>query len=121
MADVKAKKVRRTRRHHSITRKILGSPTRPRLVVFRSLKGVYAQVVDDTVGRTLVAAGTDSEELKDLPKGTKTDAAGAVGALVAQKALAAGIKKVSFDRAGYKYHGRVKALAEAARKAGLEF
>ncbi|MCD6404911.1 MAG: 50S ribosomal protein L18 [Planctomycetes bacterium] len=121
MADVKAKRARRTRRHHSITRKISGSTERPRLVVFRSLKGIYAQVVDDSVGRTLVSAGTNSKELKDLPKGTKTAAAGAVGALLAQKALAAGIKKISFDRAGYKFHGRVKALADAARKAGLEF
>lgn len=121
MIGVKAKRARRTRRHHRVRRKVFGTPERPRLVVFRSLKKVYAQVIDDTAGRTLAAAGSDSRELREAPKGTKTEAAGAVGRLVAEKALAAGIKKVSFDRAGFKFHGRVKALAEAARQAGLEF
>jgi len=119
--DTRTKTAARTKRHHRIRRRIQGTPQRPRLVVHRSLKNIYAQIIDDVAGRTLVAAGTDSAELKDLKDMTKTDAARAVGELVAGKALEAGIREVAFDRAGYKFHGRVKAVAEAARKAGLEF
>lgn len=121
MADIRAKQARRRRRHRSIRGRVQGTPERPRLVVFRSLQNTYAQLIDDMAGRTLAAAGTDSPELKDAAKGTRTDAAKAVGDLIAKRALSAGIKKVSFDRAGYKFHGRVKALADAAREAGLEF
>jgi len=121
MVDSRAKKLQRTRRHHRIRRKIDGTPERLRLVVFRSLRKIYVQLVDDTAAKTILAAGSDSKELKDAPKATKTDAAKAVGKLIAQKALAAGIREVAFDRAGYKFHGRVKALAQAAREAGLKF
>ncbi len=121
MVDTRTKAGRRRRRHNRIRRHIEGTSERPRLVVFRSLKNIYAQLIDDVGGRTLVAAGSDSGELRDMEKLSKTDTAKAVGKLIAERALAAGIKKVSFDRAGYKFHGRVKALAEAAREAGLEF
>ena len=121
MVDTKTQRLQRIKRHYRIRRRLSGTPERPRLVVFRSLKNIYVQLVDDTVARTLLAAGTDSKELASLPKCTKTDRAKAVGKLVAEKAIAAGIKTVAFDRGGYKFHGRVKALAEAARKAGLKF
>lgn len=93
---------------------------RPRLSVFRSHKHMYAQIIDDFAGRTLCAASTMDGELKSKYGGNR-DAAGAVGKSLAEKALAAGIKQVTFDRRDYKYHGRVAALAEAARQAGLEF
>jgi large subunit ribosomal protein L18 len=121
MADIKAKTSRRVRRHRSIRRRVSGTSDRPRLVIFRSLKNIYAQVIDDIDGRTLVAAGSNSKELSDKALSPKTEAAKAVGKLLAQKALAAGITRVAFDRAGYKFHGRVKALAEAAREEGLNF
>lgn len=95
----------------------MGTPERPRLAVFRSAKHIYAQIIDDTKGITLCSASTLTVETE----GTKTDAAKAVGAAVAQKALEAGITKVVFDRGGNIYHGRIKALAEGAREAGLEF
>ncbi len=120
MIDTRAKKANRITRHHRIRRRISGTAERPRLVVFRSLRHIYVQVVDDYAGKTLVAAGTDSKEMKEV-KGKKADAARAVGKLIAEKSLAKGISKVAFDRGGYKFHGRVKALAEAARKAGLKF
>lgn len=94
---------------------------RPRLSVFRSGKNMYAQVIDDTVGRTLAAASTLDKDLKGLKSGADKEAATAVGKLVAERALAAGIKEVVFDRGSYLYHGRVKALAEAAREGGLAF
>ena len=121
MAQAKTKSAQRERRHMRIRKSVSGTGGRPRLVVFRSLKNIYAQVIDDTTARTLVSAGTDSKEFEGAPKVKKTDAAMAVGKLIAEKALAAGIAMVAFDRAGYKFHGRVKALAEAARKAGLKF
>ena len=112
----------RLRRHKRVRKKIFGTPERPRLCVFRSLRHIYAQIIDDTVGRTLVAASTLSPELRGkLKTGGNIEAARYVGELIAKKALEKGIKKVVFDRGGYKYHGRVKALAEAARKGGLEF
>jgi large subunit ribosomal protein L18 len=95
---------------------------RPRLSVFRSSKNIYAQIIDDTKGYTLASASSlDSEFKTNLAKGTDVAAAAAVGKLVAERALKAGIKDVVFDRGGYKYHGRVKALADAAREAGLNF
>ena len=104
---------------HTLKRKAHG---RARLSVFRSSKHIYAQVIDDGTGRTVVAASTLDKDLKgSLPKGSDLAAAQAVGKLLAERALAAGVKDVVFDRGGYIYHGRVKALAEAAREAGLNF
>ena len=112
----------REKRHRRIRRVVRGSGERPRLVVFRSVKHIYAQVVDDERGVTVVAAGSLSPELKDtLRSGGNVAAAKAVGELIARKAQASGVAKVVFDRGGYKYHGRVKALADAARAAGLAF
>ncbi len=112
----------RTNRHHRIRRVVRGSVERPRLVVYRSLKHIYAQVVDDHRGVTVAAAGSLSPELKDTVRnGGNVAAARAVGELIARKARASGIAAVVFDRGGYKYHGRVKALADAARAAGLVF
>jgi len=121
MVDTKEKTARRVARHRGIRSKVSGTAERPRLVVFRSLKNIYVQVIDDVAHKTLVAAGTDSKEIKAQVKGKKTDLAKAVGKLVAGKAMSAGIAKVAFDRGGYRFHGRVKALAEAAREAGLKF
>lgn len=112
--------VARTKRHLRVRKKISGTPECPRLNVFRSLKHIYAQIIDDTTGRTLVAASTLEASLKDQKGGNK-EAARAVGKLVAEKALAAGIKDVVFDRGGYVYHGRVMELAEGAREGGLQF
>jgi large subunit ribosomal protein L18 len=112
----------RLRKHVRVRKKIKGTPERPRLNVFRSLNHIYAQVIDDTNGNTLVAASTIDESLKGKVKfGGNKEAAKEVGKLIATKAIAKGIKKVVFDRGGYLYHGRVKELAEAAREAGLEF
>ncbi|WP_013324974.1 50S ribosomal protein L18 [Gloeothece verrucosa] len=110
------------RRHRRIRRTVEGSPERPRLAVFRSNKHIYAQVIDDAAQHTLVAASSLDKELKtELESGGNCDASVAVGKLVAQRALAKGISAVVFDRGGNLYHGRVKALAEAAREAGLDF
>ena len=110
------------RRHRRVRRKVSGTPERPRLCVHRSLKHIYAQVIDDTSGRTLAACSTLSPKLRESVKhGGNVAAARVVGKAIAELAVAAGAKKVVFDRAGYKYHGRVKALADAAREAGLEF
>ena len=113
----------RERRRKRIRKRIKGTPERPRLNVFRSNKHIYAQIIDDTKGHTLVSASTLDKEFKSKAeeKMTRTQAAYLVGELLAKKALEKNIKKVCFDRAGYKYHGRVKALAEGARKGGLEF
>lgn len=112
----------RQRKHERVRKKISGTPERPRLNVFRSLKHIYAQIIDDTTGTTLVAASTMEQSLKDkVTYGGNKQAAREVGKLVAQKALEKGIKKVVFDRGGYLYHGRVKELAEGAREGGLEF
>jgi large subunit ribosomal protein L18 len=114
----------RDRRRRSIRRKVSGVPGRPRLSVFRSLKHTYAQLIDDVEGVTLVSASTLSEDVqKELGNGghTKTDASKAVGKVLARLALEKGIKQVRFDRGGYLYHGRVQALADAAREGGLEF
>jgi len=112
----------RQKRHLRVRKKLAGTTERPRLNVYRSLNNIYAQLIDDTKGVTLVSASTLDKELKDDPgHGGNKNAAKAVGALVAKKALEAGIKQVVFDRGGYIYHGRVKELADAAREAGLEF
>ncbi|MDD3502996.1 MAG: large subunit ribosomal protein [Clostridiales bacterium] len=112
----------RRRKHLRVRKKISGTGARPRLCVFRSLSHMYAQVIDDTKGVTLVSASTMDKELKDkVDNGSNAEAAAEVGKLVAQRALAAGIESVVFDRGGYIYHGRVAALAEAAREAGLKF
>jgi large subunit ribosomal protein L18 len=112
----------RIRRHHRVRRKITGIESRPRLCVFRSLNHIYAQVIDDTLGQTLIAASTlDSEILGDSKEKSKTGRAEMVGSLLAKRAVEKGIKQVAFDRGGFKYQGRVKALAEAARKGGLKF
>lgn len=112
----------RLRKHERVRKKIAGTPERPRLNVFRSLKNIYAQIIDDTTGQTLVAASTLDEALKGkLTYGGNKSAAREVGRLIAQKAADKGIKQVTFDRGGYLYHGRVKELAEGAREAGLEF
>jgi large subunit ribosomal protein L18 len=112
----------RLRRKVSIRKRLTGTPSRPRLSVFRSAKHIYAQLVDDVSGCTLVAASTSSPELADWA-GNKGNAAAAaaVGKLLAEKAVQAQIESVVFDRNGYLYHGRVKALAEAARSGGLKF
>jgi large subunit ribosomal protein L18 len=102
--------------------RIEGTPERPRLCVYRSLEHIYAQVVDDRAGKTLVSASSvDSETKKSLKGGGNIAAAKVIGKSIAERAKAAGISKVVFDRGGYKYHGRVKALADAAREAGLQF
>ena len=115
-------RIGRDRRHARIRKKVFGTGERPRLSVYRSLNNIYVQIIDDSKGETLVAASTLDGELKS-EKGHKgnTVMAGKVGRLIAEKATGKGIKKVVFDRGGYLYHGRVKALAEAAREAGLEF
>ena len=110
----------RIRRHLRVRKKVSGAAERPRLAVFRSLSHIYAQVIDDQTGRALVSASSLEKGLRG-EGGTKTEKARKVGALLAQRALAAGIKKVVFDRGGFIYHGRVKALAEAAREGGLQF
>lgn len=114
----KTKRAKRILRHKRVRSVVVGSPEAPRLSVFRSAKHIYAQIIDDTTGKTLAAASTS--ELKDV-KGKKTDLSIEVGKLIGEKAKKVNITKVSFDRGGYKYHGRVKALADAAREAGLIF
>jgi large subunit ribosomal protein L18 len=115
-------RIARLRRHRRVRAKVSGTPERPRLNVFRSLTGIYAQVIDDVAGHTLVSASNIDRELRgELDGKNKTEAAKMVGALLARRAQAAGVKQVVFDRGGYRYHGRVKALAEGAREAGLEF
>jgi large subunit ribosomal protein L18 len=111
----------RLRRHARVRQKVSGSGDRPRLAVFRSLNHIYAQVIDDIQGHTLVAASSLDTEMKKDGAGSKTDRAGLVGELLAKRAIEKGIKEVAFDRGGFRYHGRVKALAEAARKGGLKF
>jgi large subunit ribosomal protein L18 len=114
---------RRSRKRISIRKKISGTAQKPRLVVFRSLNQIYAQMIDDQEGKTLAAASSLSKEIADdLKKASSNlDRSKEVGKLLAKKALDAGIKEVVFDRAGYKYHGRVKALAEGAREGGIKF
>jgi len=109
-------------RHRRVRQKVTGTISRPRLCVFRSLNHVHAQLIDDSRDQTLVSMSTLDSQVKSKTDGMeKSKKAGIVGTLLAEEALSKGIKQVVFDRGGYKYHGRVKALAEAARKAGLEF
>lgn len=112
----------RKRRHERVRKKVSGIPNRPRLCIFRSLKHIYAQVIDDASGNTLVCASTLDAEIKaELENKTKKETAEVVGTLVAQRAQSKGIDQVVFDRGGYKYHGRVKSLADGARAKGLRF
>jgi large subunit ribosomal protein L18 len=112
----------RQRRHGRVRKKVVGTPERPRLNVYRSLNNIYAQVVDDTTHATLVSASTIDKELKSQVKsGGNISSAKMVGELIAKRAKEKGVEKVVFDRGGYQYHGRVKSLADAAREAGLEF
>ena len=114
------KKEARQRRHHRIRRKVVGTPERPRLNVFRSMKHIYAQVIDDQNGRTLLSASSLDPEL-GIKSGGNIAAAKTVGELLGKRALEHGVRKVVFDRGGYAYHGRVRALADAVRGVGLEF
>ncbi|RMG07255.1 MAG: 50S ribosomal protein L18 [Planctomycetota bacterium] len=119
----RTKSIQRRRRHWRVRARVKGSPERPRLTVFRSNKYIYAQVIDDTAGQTLAAASSNQKALKEQLGGKlcSVDAAKLVGKTLAEAAKGKGISKVCFDRGPYKYHGRVKALADAAREAGLEF
>ena len=116
------KNIIRQRVHERIRKKLQGTAERPRLNVYRSLNHIYAQVIDDRSGRTVASASSvDKETKKGLKGGGNIASAKAVGKIIAERAKAAGVAKVVFDRGGYKYHGRVKALADAAREAGLQF
>ncbi len=114
-----SKKDRRLRIKRRIRKVVAGTAEQPRLAVFRSNKEIYAQIINDATGSTLVAASSKQKDIK--AKGTKIEVAATVGKAIAEKAVKAGIKNISFDRGGYLYHGRVKALAEAAREGGLKF
>lgn len=114
----KEKKTAKIRRHKRIRQKVKGVAERPRFTVFRSCKGIYAQLIDDLEGKTLVAACSLERDIKG---NSKTEAAKLVGNLIAKRALEKNIKEVVFDRSGYLYHGKIKALAESARAAGLKF
>ncbi|CAN5819677.1 50S ribosomal protein L18 [soil metagenome] len=110
----------RTKRHQRLRLKLTGTTQRPRLAVYRSLNQIYAQLIDDSSGRTLASASSLEASLRQ-PDANKTEQAKVVGRLLAERARAAGVKQVVFDRAGNRYHGRVRALADAAREAGLDF
>jgi large subunit ribosomal protein L18 len=118
----KGRREARQRRHARVRANISGTTQIPRLSVFRSLKHIYAQIIDDTAGHTLVSTSTLDPDIRDqLPGLSKTEQAELVGRRLAEKALSSGVKRVVFDRAGYLFHGRVKALADASREGGLEF
>ncbi len=122
MLDASKRERSRVRRHHRVRLRVYGTPDRPRMNVFRSNAHLYAQVIDDTTGKTLVSASTLDKEIKSKVKsGANLAAAVAVGRLVAERALKANLKAVVFDRGGYRFHGRIKALAEASREKGLKF
>ena len=121
MSGQHTKNERRRIRRYRIRKRVIGTPERPRLSVFRSARYIYAQIIDDQTGRTLVAASSREATLPKAEAKGKVGISTEVGKLVAQRAREQGIGKVAFDRGGYLYHGRVKALAEAARSAGLEF
>ena len=116
MARPKSRDQLRTRRHFRLRKKVVGSAERPRLVVYRSLKHIYAQLVDDTANKTLATVSD-----LGIEQGKKGERAAEVGKLIAERAKSAGVTRVVFDRAGYRYHGRIKAVADGARKGGLEF
>ncbi|MEQ8719430.1 MAG: 50S ribosomal protein L18 [Acidimicrobiales bacterium] len=121
MSDISAtRRQSRLRRHRRVRKKLRGTPDRPRLSVYRSNRHMVVQIIDDIEGRTLVSASTREAALRDGPTAT-LEGATQLGTLVAERAKAAGIEKVVFDRGGYRYHGRIAALADAARDAGLEF
>jgi large subunit ribosomal protein L18 len=120
MTQIATRGAARRKRHGRIRLTMAGTAGRPRLAVFRSLNHIYAQVIDDASGRTLVAASTVEKELRGS-KSTKSEEAATIGRLIAERAKAAGIDRVVFDRAGFRYHGRIKSLAGAARDAGLDF
>jgi len=122
MGSMNIRQQARLKRKKRIRKKIYGTTERPRLSVFRSSRHIYAQIIDDTAGRTIVAASTVDQQTKDAPKfKNKVAAANFVGKIVGERALNQGIKKVVFDRNGFLYHGRVKSLSEGARKTGLVF
>ena len=120
MTQVASRGAARRKRHDRIRLTMAGTVERPRLAVFRSNTHIYAQVIDDGTGKTLAAASTVEKELRSS-KQTKTEEAAVVGRLVAERAKSAGVERVVFDRAGFRYHGRIKSLADAAREAGLDF
>ena len=122
MGSLNLKKRARLKRKKRIRKNLVGTQERPRLSVFRSSKHIYAQVIDDTYGRTLVAASSMEKEVKEHPKfENKVAVAGFVGKIIAQRAIEKGISKVVFDRNGFLYHGRVKAISDGARETGLDF
>ena len=123
MDSTTRKPIQRARRHRRVRKKVVGAPSRPRLCVFRSAKHIYAQLIDDSKGQTLASASTQKigEVKKDDKVGRKMVAAREVGKTIAEEAKKHGIEEVAFDRGGYRYHGRLAALAEAARAAGLKF
>ncbi len=122
MKRTKTPHAARIRRHRRVRSKISGTPERPRLAVFRSVTHIYAQVIDDTSGHTLAAASDLEADIRKQRNGKKkTQVAELVGAAIARKAVDKGVKAVALDRGGFRYHGRIKALAEAARKGGLSF
>ncbi len=121
MARMTNRAAEREKRHRRIRRRIVGTAARPRLCVTKTLSHLYAQVIDDSVGKTLVQASTLDRELRDSVSGPNRDAAVKIAAALAARAVQAGIKEVVFDRGGYPYHGVVSAFAEACRKGGLEF
>ncbi|HHY05105.1 MAG TPA: 50S ribosomal protein L18 [Thermoanaerobacterales bacterium] len=121
MLKKQSRKIARGKRHDRVRKKVFGTAERPRLNVFMSLRHIYVQIINDEEGHTLVSASTLDPSLKDSATGCNIETAKKVGELVAKRALDKGITKVTFDRGGYLYHGRIKALAEAAREGGLEF
>ncbi|MCG8481880.1 MAG: 50S ribosomal protein L18 [Clostridia bacterium] len=122
MIKKESRNVNRLARHSRVRKKVFGTPEKPRLCVYRSTTNIYAQIVDDTKGGTIVSASTLDKEIKDEVKyGGNKAAAKVVGALIAKKAIEKGVETVTFDRGGYLYHGRIKELADGAREAGLKF
>ena len=122
MINKPSKSEQRERRHFRVRKKVYGTAERPRLNIYRSEKHIYAQIIDDDLGKTLTSASSIDKDLKGtIPCGSNKEAAKAVGTLIAKKALEIGLKSVTYDRGGFIYHGRVKELAEAAREAGLDF
>jgi large subunit ribosomal protein L18 len=120
MNRIRVKTVRRSRRKAGIRKRVFGLPARPRLTVFRSARHIYAQLIDDLAGRTLASASTSEKGSKQASGGNK-EAAAAVGRAIADRAKQAGVTEIVFDRNGFRYHGRIKALADAAREGGLKF
>ncbi|MBS3994538.1 MAG: 50S ribosomal protein L18 [Alkaliphilus sp.] len=122
MIKKESKNIKRKVRHIRVRKKVAGTPERPRLNIYRSLSNMYAQIIDDTTGTTLVSASTLDKEIREnVQYGGNKEAAKTVGQYVAKKALEKGITQVVFDRGGYDYHGRIKELADSAREAGLQF